>query len=493
VAQSEIPVEHVHHRARRGIKLLVGRQFIIQCFTFLGSVALARVLSPSLFGLYAIATFLVQTFAMLGDFGLAPSFIQRKEELTDEDLQVGFTLQQIITTILVAILLLAAPWLVRLYPKVSPDTVWLIRALAFSLYLTSWRSISALQLERHLLYQKLAIVEIVEVVAMQATAVGLAFAGYGVWSFVWATLLRGVLGTVLIYAMAPWPIRLRFDKETAKSILRFGIPFQGAALLNNIGSWVTPTLVGGLIGPQAVGYLTWATSHGKKPLMLVENVMRVSFSHFSRIQDDQIEVERLMVRYLTYLLLPAGLWFSVLLAAGPALVDLVFTGKWLPAVPALILAALAVNLDVIIWVVSVTLNATGYVNMAAQRSLIRTVLQIVLGVAFVLLFGYNGVPLAYIITLVVTLPIMFKGLPPGTMRRVLGPVTWVIAPIIVSGLMGVAVSHLPGAPVLRAVLAVVIVILCYILTTLFICPAWFKQVLFAGKERFIKRRAARPI
>ena len=104
--------------------------------------------------------------------------------------------------------------------------------------------------------------------------------------------------------------------------------------------------------------LSWSAAHGKKPLMLVDNVMRVTFSHLSRVQDDRGEVERLMVRYLTYLLLPAGLWFAVLLVSAPALVEWIYTGKWTPAVPALILFALATSLDVIVWVVSVSLRST---------------------------------------------------------------------------------------------------------------------------------------
>jgi Membrane protein involved in the export of O-antigen and teichoic acid len=250
----------VHEKAKRGIKLIMARQVIVQAVTFGGGVVLARILSPSQFGLYAIATFLVQAFALFGSFGLAPSLIQRKKELADEDLQVGFTLQQVCTTVVVTGLFIGAPWLVSLYPRAPHDsplqTIWLVRALAFSLYLTSWRSMSALQLERHLKYNRIAAVEVIEILTYQTIAVVLALAGYGVWSFVWATLVRGMLGTFLVYSAAPWRVKLRFDVPAAIHLLRFAIPFQICALINNLSSWITPTLVAGMIGPQAVGYLT---------------------------------------------------------------------------------------------------------------------------------------------------------------------------------------------------------------------------------------------
>ena len=126
----------VHTRAKQGIKLLLGRQVAVQILTFAGGVVLARILGPAQFGLYIISLFLVNTFALLGDFGLASSFLQRKNDLTDRDLQVGFTLQQILTSVIVLALLISAPWLVHLYPKAPPETVWLVRVLAFNLYLT---------------------------------------------------------------------------------------------------------------------------------------------------------------------------------------------------------------------------------------------------------------------------------------------------------------------------------------------------------------------
>jgi O-antigen/teichoic acid export membrane protein len=277
--ETELAHGTTHQRARRGVKLLMGRQLFVQIITFATGIVLARALDPAEFGLYAIASFLVGAFALFGDFGLAPSLVQRKEQITELDLRVGFSLQQITTTVVVVLLLIAAPWLASLYPKAPPGTDWLVRALAFSLYLTSWRSMSVLQLERVLRYERLAWVEVIEVLAFQVMAVLMALNGYGVWSFVVAALVRGIVGTGLAFAAAPWRVRFAFDRTVARRILRFGAPFQLQSVIHQLGGWVTPLFVGTLIGPGAVGYLTWASSNGRKPLMLVDNVMRVAFPH----------------------------------------------------------------------------------------------------------------------------------------------------------------------------------------------------------------------
>src|SRR5207248_493176 len=107
-------------------------------------------------------------------------------------------------------------------------------------------------------------------------------------------------------------------------------------------------------------------SLGKKPLMLVDNVMRVSFPHFSRIQHDRSEVERTLVKYLTYLLFASGLWFSLLLVAGPSLIRLIYTPKWAPAVPALILFSAGVCFEVVGWVAGLSLNGLGAVSFTTR-------------------------------------------------------------------------------------------------------------------------------
>lgn len=467
----------IHARAKTGIKLLMGRQVFLQVLTFGGGVVLARVLGPAQFGLYAIATVLVSAFAMLGDFGLAPSFIQRKEDLTELDLRVGFTLQQIFTTAVVGVLFLAAPWLVHLYPKAPPETVWLVRTLAFSLYLTSWRSMSALQLERRLRYDRLAWIEVAETLAYQGLAVGLAVAGYGVWSFVWATLVRGLLGTVLVFGLAPWKVRLGYDRAIARDILRFGIPFQLQSLANQVGSWIMPLFVGALIGPQAVGYLTWASSNGKKPLILVDNVMRVAFPHFSRIQNDRAEVERILTRYLAGLLLVAGLWFAVILVAGPSLVEWLYTKKWLPAVPALALCAAAMGFDIISWVLGVTLNGLGQVHFTTRIILSRTIGSVALSIPLVIWIGFLGVPVAYLMSSAVTIPWMFLGLGRGAFSRILRQIAWVTVPIAASLIIGLLSLKLPLSLQFHAVLTSIVVLLVFSGGVYAAGPTWLKKMI----------------
>jgi PST family polysaccharide transporter len=467
-------MSQVHDRAKRGIKLLMGRQVILQLLTFGGGVVLARVLGPTQFGLYAIASFLVNTFALFGDFGLAGSLIQRKEELTDIDLRIAFTMQQALTTTIVIVLMLLSPWLVHFYPKAPADTVWLIRALALNLYLTSWRTMSAMQLERHLHYDQLAKIEVVESLTYQAAAVGLAVTGHGVWSFAYAVLASGIVGTVLVYAASPWKIRFAYDRAIADRILRFGIPFQVQAIVSAVGGWVTPIVVGGLIGPIGVGFVTWASSNGKKPTILVNNVMRVAFPHFSRIQDDRDEVVRTITRYLTWLLIPCGFWFAAITVSSPLLVRIIYTSKWTPAVPCLIVYASSVAIDTINWVLAVSLQSLGLVGLTSRLTIIRNVMSIALGAGLVFVMGIIGVPIAFLVAGIVILPWMIWGLGKGRMSQVVLPQLWILAPTGISIVAGWLALEIPMPRIASAIVSLVVVTATYVGLAILIGPASVK-------------------
>jgi teichuronic acid exporter len=451
------------------------RQVALQIITFGGGIVLARVLGPSKFGLYAIASFLVNIFAMFGDFGLAPSLIQRKEEILEDDLRVAFTLQQIITGTIVATIMLLAPWLAHFYPKAPPEMPWLVRALALSLFLNSWRTMSKLQLERRLKYDNLAKVEVLESLAYQAIAVVLALTRHGVWSYIYAILGSAALGSSLLYFSAPWKIRFAFNSKTALEILRFGIPFQFQQLSMAIGGLVTPVFVGTLIGPQAVGYINWASANGKKPFILVDNIVRVAFPHFSRIQNQPDEVQRILKGYLTWVLLMSAYWVAILVGAGHALVGTIYGNKWTPAVTALQWSGLILVVDVTFFMVMTTINSTGRIAEVTRAVLYRQVLNFVLSVVLVYKIGFIGVIIGNFSSGLVTLPILLKVYGYGRSKDILFGLAWILIP---TGASVAAAAVLPtvglSSPV-KAIAQASVVTIVYAVTAWLVSPSSVRQ------------------
>jgi PST family polysaccharide transporter len=413
-----------------GMRDLFVRQIFTTAATMAGGVVLARVLDPAEFGTYAIATFIVNIFMIFGDLGLGPAFIQSAAAPTDRDLQISFTIQFCLATTVILLTWGLAPWIIGVYPALGPNGLRLARVISLLLYIPCFRSISMVQLERVLNFRPIAWSEGVGISLYQVVAVIGALAGLGVWSFVLATFAAGIFACTFTYCAAPWPVRLRFDSTEMRRILKQGISFQSTSIVDVLSQWATPAIVGTLVGPTAVGYIGMALANARRPLLLAESVMRVTFPHFSRLQEDSEKLHDTINDYLIALLWIMVLWTGFLWSSSTPLVTIVYSPKWLPAVPALIVFALALPVDIIIWTLGLSYRATNQNWRALKAFGVRTAVNLTLASLFVPRFGFVGIPCAYLIANFACAGLLFRGFAKGLFTRIVWTGWWLIPSVL---------------------------------------------------------------
>ena len=387
----ETAFEELKSRSFSGIGALIKRQVVVRLLSFLSNIALARLLAPQAFGVYAIVTFVVQFFSTFGDVGIGAALIQKKGDLTREELSSTFWLQQFLVWFVVCATVLAAPLALRLYPSLPSYGVWLIRAMAVSFALTSLKTIPSILMERRLDFRRIALVDIAETVTFYGAALLLALAGLEVWSFIIAALLRSLAGTVLIYFLADWTPSADFKPSSMRGLIRFGLPYQGNTVLAFIKDAVTPLFVGAYSGAAAVGFVNWARSSAFAPLMLSEAYCRVAFPAFSLIQGDRDllarAVERSM-RGMTLVMFPVT---ALMIALGPEIIKVVFTDKWMPALWAYYFyCASPLFVGVVLPMYSAIL-ALGKSGIVLKMMGALLVLEWGLGIPLVMAFGFIGI------------------------------------------------------------------------------------------------------
>lgn len=465
----------VHQRARIGIRTMIGRQGVLQLLAIAGGIVVARILGPARLGVFGIALFPVGLAALVADLGTRTALIRRATPPTERELGTCLALQQSLATVLVLVLVLAAPRIAALYHLAPPDLVWMLRLLAFDLYLRSWRALSEVRLERELRYRELAVSDVIGSVGYQVVSVGMLLVGYGVWSLVWATLIGSLLRAVFLYRAAPWPVRPRLDPAAVRELVRVGLPLQASYVIGLAPTWITPTLVAGLLGPEAVGLVTWASVVGRKPIELLENVVRVSVSHVARLQDDLGEVERILVRYVVASVLVCGLWFAVLASAGHDLVTLVYGERWLPALPVLCLYAATAILASVRRLAWAALVGLGRVRFTAKVSTVVAIVAVGACVVLVPRLGIVGVPLGQLAGIALATPWLLRGIGRGTLIRVLRAVLPAAAPIVASIAVGSAfVARAPLAPSARGVVAAAVMAVVYAAVAWATGPRWLR-------------------
>ncbi len=340
--QQEQNIQLIKKNSIKSVISLTIRRVILRIVGQIAFILLARILTPSEFGIFTIVSFIVNFFGFFSDIGLAAALIQKKTELTKEDLRTTFTVQQILVGTLVTLIIIFAPYIITTFYKdtLAPEHTFLVQALAFSLLLASLKSIPAVLLERKLMFNKLVIPEIVETMIYNITALVLAYLGYGVWSFVVAVILRGLVGVVLIHIMHPWPIGFALNKHSFKQLYKFGLPYQLNGLVALIKDNVVPTYVAATLGTTAVGYIGWAQKYAFLPLEPMNDIIRVTFPTYARLQEQPELLKRALEKTIYFTTLCVYPLLFGFLALAPWIVEYVFTSKWTQALPLFYLFAI---------------------------------------------------------------------------------------------------------------------------------------------------------
>jgi O-antigen/teichoic acid export membrane protein len=381
-----------------GMSALFVRQILIKVIFFAGNVILARILAPQIFGIYAIVNFVVTFFSTFGDVGIGAALIQKKGELSREELSTTFWLQQMLVWIVVVIVTFAAPLALKVYPTLPPEGIWLIRAMALSFLFSSLKTIPAVLMERKVDFKRIAWVDITENLAFQSVVISCAFMGLGAWSFILAAITRGLLGAVLIYALSPWRPSLQYRFESVKGLVNFGLPYQGYQILCFLKDAVTPLFVGAYVGAAAVGYLNWARNFAFMPLVISETFGRVAFPAFSKLQGEAelmtSAIER-SIRMMTLVMFPVT---AIMVALGPDLTHVVFTDKWIAGLNAFYLYCISPAFIGIFLPIYSGIMSLGKSRVMLMITLGLIVFEWGVGVPLVLAYGFTGVAMTQPVT-----------------------------------------------------------------------------------------------
>ncbi|MEK7129798.1 MAG: oligosaccharide flippase family protein [Patescibacteria group bacterium] len=395
---NEADIAIIKKKSLSGIVALTSRTFVLQLVAFGATFLLTIFLTPSIFGIFYVVSAIISFLGYFSDIGLAAALIQKKEELTDEDLATTFSIQQILIGIMVIVSLFFSSAVAQFY-RLDSSGIWLFRALVISFFLSSLKTIPSVILERKLDFQKLVVPQIAETIGFYAVAVVLAWQGLGVTSFTWAVLVRGVMGLIVMYIVCPWRISLGISPTVAKRLIKFGLPFQTNSLLALVKDDLLTVFLGKMLPFAEIGYIGWAKKWAEVPLrLLMDSVMRVTFPAFSRIQQSKEALGRAIEKTLfglslTIFPISTALLFFVL----PLIHVVPRYGKWEPAVFSFYLFTIASAVASLSTPLTNALNAIGKIKITLSLMVFWTASTWALTVLFVWLFGYNGVAVALLI------------------------------------------------------------------------------------------------
>lgn len=318
-------------RVARGVFWVLLEKFGIQAAHFAVTLVLARLLTPNDYGTVALLSIFISLSNLLVDCGFGKALVQKKNA-TQTDYNSVFYLSMAIAAVLYAGLFLAAPLVARFYGV--PELRSMLRILALSLIFHSINGVQNVELNRKMLFKLSFRVSWVRVIASSAIGVSLAFAGYGPWALVYASLAGGVTGVVARQLVIRWRPSLSFSWKSIRGLFCFGWKMAAAGFLTKAYNELYGLLIGKFYARADLAFVKKG-NHIPKVLGSTADgtLARVSFSALVRLQDNPRRLRNAMRRMITcstFVMFP--LMACLGLVAEP-LIGLLYGGKWLPAAP----------------------------------------------------------------------------------------------------------------------------------------------------------------
>ena len=402
---------------------LIGRgsNVVIQVVS---TIALARLLLPEHFGLFAMISALTGFAPALIDLGTQDAVVQ-KAKISRDEISALFWLSTGIGASLTIIVGLCAPLIASLYHEENLEEIAQVWAVVFLLSALPNQHLALLR--RSLMFKRLALIEVGSNLVGAAVAIGLALLGYGYWALVFRPLLTAVMTLIGAGLSCPWIPNLPRYTPGVRDMLKFGINITLFTAIDYFGRTLDRVVIGIAQGAKSVGYYQNACIAYENPLALVNIPLHnVAVATLSKLRDNLDELKRSWRNALSCLCFFAMPAFVVLALIGPDMVVLFLGEKW--AYSGTLLSVMALRGPG-----HVVERTQGWLHVAAGRSdrwmrwgIVSCVVQI--AALFIgLPFGAMGIAVAYTISVyVLFLPaIVYSGAPFGIgiseILKVVGP------------------------------------------------------------------------
>lgn len=334
--------DNLGNKAKKGFIWSAVESFSSQGFQFVFSILLARLLTPSDFGVIGMLTIFLALSESIVDSGFGNALMQKKDR-NQLDYSTVFYINLFISVCLYVIMFFAAPFIANFYNM--PILVDITRVMSIRFIISGFILVQVTKLTVDLNFKKLTKIRVTSTVLSGTIGVILAYNGFGVWSLVAQSVAAYFFLFVLLWTFSRWLPSLCFSMESFRALFRYGSKLLVTGLYGQLFEHINSLIIGKFYSTNLLGFYTKARSLAQLPSMNITTILyRVSFPVLCSIQDDD---ERLanainkLIKQTYFIVFP--LMFGLFAVSSP-LVDFLLTSKWSGCVPYLRLLCISMSL-----------------------------------------------------------------------------------------------------------------------------------------------------
>jgi len=306
-------------------------RFGAQIVTFIVTIILSRILDPEVYGTIALIEVIIGILTVFVDSGLGASLIQKKDA-DDLDYSTIFYFNLLCSTVIYLIVFLVSPLVAKYYNNESIAVY--LRVLSLILIIYGIKNIQIAYVSKHMIFKRFFYATLIGTILSAIIGIALAYAGKGIWALIFQTLSNAFFDTCILWITVKWRPKAMFSFQRLKGLFSYGWKILLSSFINTLYGNIRSLIIGKMYTSSDLAFYNKGES---MPKLFVGNIdsslNSVLFPSFSKIQDDLTQLKSTMrksMQVCIYIIAPMVIGIS---AVAEPLIRVLFTEKWLPAVP----------------------------------------------------------------------------------------------------------------------------------------------------------------
>ncbi len=313
-------------KAIKGAGFSISSQVVNYGIQTVGTIVLARLLSPELFGLVAMVESVSLLLQNFGFNGITEAVVQ-SDDIDHDRMSKLFWLFAAALVVLTLGFIAFSPVLSWFFHDARLKSVAAV--LSLTILFGGMTTCHLAILARSMKFHVIAIIQVLGAFLSTGVAVALALKGWGIWSLVVRRVLMQFGIAVMAWSFCRWrPGRPRREAQVG-NLIRFSLKTYVIFLVDYLRKSADKILVGKVLGTIVLGHYDRAYQlAGVLPNQLTASLSGVSLASLSRLRDDRENYLRLFAKSLSiiaFMAFPAGVLLTLI---GKDLILLLLGPQW---------------------------------------------------------------------------------------------------------------------------------------------------------------------
>lgn len=313
-------------KAIKGIFWSSIERFSTQGVQFVLGIILARLLSPSdygLVGMIAIFIAISQAF-VLGGFGAA---LIQKINRDEKDFSTTFYYNLAVSVLFYGLLFFSAPYIANFYNE--PLLVNLTRAVSLSIIIEAFAVVQRAKFIIKVDFKSQTKASVGSIIISGTLGILLAYKGFGVWALVVQSLTRSSINVCALWYISKWFPKEGFYYDRFKRLFSYGSKLLTAGLFNAFAQNLNKIFIGKAFSTEVLGLYSRANSFALFPSQNIENIIsRVTLPILCEFQNDESKLEEVFQKIIKSTAIFIFPLMTLLVVLAEPFIITLLTEKW---------------------------------------------------------------------------------------------------------------------------------------------------------------------